>query len=250
MKRVNNSMKVFVLMATAMALTSACYKNKLAADQGQPQVKPVFHDYLSQDSLTRGSYTLIFTNYSPDFATDAGNKVKDRMIEAFFKVYPEEASIYNPKTATKVHFNIDPSYTGVAETGNAIVRVNPKWMLATPTDLDVVTHEVMHIVQAYKGSNPGWLVEGIADYARYTLGVDNATAGWSLPAYSADQNYTGSYRITARFLVWLDKHVKAGIVKSLDTACRDNTYSDQTWKTLTGKTVDELWTAYSNNPAF
>lgn len=242
-------MKVFMLMATTMVLTSACYKNKLAEDQDQPQVKPVFHDYLSQDSVTKGPYTLIFTNYSPDFATDAGNKVKDRMIDAFFKVYPEEASIYNPQTAKKVHFNIDPSYTGAAETANAITRFNPKLMLAIPTDVDVVTHEVMHIVQSYNGNNPAWLVEGIADYARYTLGVDNAAAGWYLPEYSADQNYTGSYKVTARFLAWLDKHVKAGIVKQLDAACRDNTYSEQTWKALTGKTVDELWTAYSNNSA-
>ncbi|MEO3403940.1 basic secretory protein-like protein [Mucilaginibacter sp. CAU 1740] len=249
MKRVNNSIKVFMLMATAIALTTACYKDKLADSQDEQQVKPVFHDYLSQDSITKGPYTLIFTNYSPDFATDAGNKIKQGMIDAFFKVYPEEASIYNPKTAVKVHFNIDPSYTHVAETGNAIVLVNPKWMLTNPEDLDVVTHEVMHIVQGYKGNNPGWLTEGIADYARYTLGVNNAAAGWQLPNYSADQSYTGSYGTTARFLVWLDKHVKAGIVKNLDAACRDNTYSDQAWKTLTGKTVDELWEAYSNNPA-
>ncbi|AYL93880.1 basic secretory protein-like protein [Mucilaginibacter celer] len=249
MKKMNNSLKVFMLMATAMALTTACYKDKLADSRDEPQVKPVFHDYLSQDSVTRGPYTLIFTNYSPDFETEEGKKIKERMIDAFFKVYPLEASIYNPKTTVKVHFNIDPSYTGVAEAGNGTVRVSPKWMLANPEDLDVVTHEVMHIVQDYKGGNPGWLTEGIADYARYTLGLNNAAANWHLPDYSADKDYTGSYGITARFLVWLDKHVKAGIVKGLDAACRDNTYSDQTWKTLTGKTVDELWEAYSKNPA-
>lgn len=247
MKIISKNIKFFILLTTAGVLIS-CSKKALSASDQQP-VKVVFHDYISQDSVTKNGYTLIFTNNSPDFATDAGNKVKDRMIDAFFKVYAQEAAIYNPKTATKVYFLMDPSYTGVAETGGAHVRYNPKWMLAAPTDLDVVTHEVMHIVQAYNGDNPGWLVEGIADFARYKFGVDNVGSGWSLPDYAAGQNYTDSYRITARFLVWLEKNVKPNLVKDLDAACRQGTYSDQTWKTQTGKTVDELWTAYTAEPS-
>lgn len=157
MKIIPKKIKYPILLMSAGILIS-CSKKKLNAQNAQP-VKVVFHDYISQDSVTKNGYTLIFTNNSPDFATDAGNNVKARMIDAFFKVYPAEAAIYNPKTLVKVYFLMDPSYTGVAETGGANVRFNPKWMLGTPTDLDVVTHEVMHIVQAYNGDNPGWLVE-------------------------------------------------------------------------------------------
>ena len=246
MKYLRNTIKCSLLILSAAASIS-CSKNA-ADEQGQQPVKVVFHDYISQDSITKNGYTLIFTNNSPDFATEAGNKVKARMIDAFFKVYPEEAAAYNPKTLKKVYFLIDPSYSGAAEAGGGHVRYSAKWMLNTPTDLDVVTHEVMHIVQGYTGNNPGWLVEGIADFARNKFGVDNATAGWSLATFNSDKDYTGSYRYTARFLVWLEKNVKPKLVKDLDTACRDNTYTAQTWKTLTGKTVDELWAAYTAEP--
>jgi hypothetical protein len=208
-------------------------------------VKNTSANYLSQDSIVRKGYTLIFSNNAPEFASPAGDAVKARMIEAFFKVYPQEAAVYNPKARAKVYFLIDSSYTGVAEAGDGHVRFSSKWMLKSPTDLDVVAHEVMHIVQDYNGDNPGWLVEGIADYARYKFGVDNEASGWTLPAYKSTQSYTNSYRITARFLVWLEKNVKPNLVKQLDTACRNNTYTAQTWKDLTGKTVDELWAAYS-----
>lgn len=217
--------------------------------RSQPSVQPIFQDQSIKDSIVRNGYTLIFTNNAADFASDAGNAVKAGMIEAFFKVYPQEAAIYNPNTLRKVYFLIDPNYTGVAEAGNGQVRFNSKWMLKAPTDMDVVTHEVMHIVQAYDGNNPGWLVEGIADFARYKFGVDNKASGWTLPVYSPNQSYTNSYRITARFLVWVETKVKKGTVKKLDSQMRDHSYTADTWKKLTGKTVDELWKDYSANPA-
>ena len=209
----------------------------------------VYKDYITRDTIVKENYTLIFTNNASEFNTDNGNKVKSRMIDAFFNVYPKQTARYNPKAASIVYFLIDPTYNGVAETSGSKVKYSSKWMLNIPTDIDVVTHEVMHIVQAYTGNIPGWLVEGIADYARYKYGVDNATAGWSLPNYSTGQNYTDAYRVTARFLVWLEKNVKADLVKDLDAACRDNTYSSITWKSITGKTVDELWLLYTANPA-
>jgi hypothetical protein len=237
----------YSLLILSAAVFGSCSKNA-ANEQDQQPEKVIFHDYISEDSVTKNGYTLIFTNNSPDFASEAGNKVKARMIDAFFNVYPREAAAYNPKTLTKVYFLIDPSYSGAAETDAGHVRYNPKWMLNTPTDLDVVTHEVMHIVQGYTGNNPGWLVEGIADFARNKFGVDNATAGWSLAVFNPDKNYTDSYQYTARFLVWLEKNVKPNLVKDLDAACRDNTYTAQIWEKLTGKTVDELWSAYAAEP--
>jgi hypothetical protein len=35
----------------------------------------------------------------------------------------------------------------------------------------------------------------------------------------------------------------------LDTALRDNTYNDDTWKKVSGKYVDELWREYAAKPA-
>jgi hypothetical protein len=145
---------------------------------------------------------------------------------------------------------IDTAYKGVAETDSGKVTISARWMHLHPEDIDVITHEVMHIVQDYGQSDaPGWLTEGIADYARYKFGVNNEAANWSLPAYKATQSYTNAYRVTARFLLWVEEKVKPGVVKEMDNQLRKHTYTDNSWKVLTGKTVDELWKAYSENPA-
>lgn len=204
-----------------------------------------YQRFISIDTIAKDGYTLIFIN--KDSAFDL--KVKQRMIDAFFTVYPKQTRRFNPGALQNVTFIIDTAYKGVAGTSNGIVRYNPKWFHDHPGDIDVVTHEVMHIVQAYPaGSGPGWLTEGIADYARYIYGVDNAGGGWSLTPFSSSHRYTNSYRITARFLVWLEKNISPRIVDDLDTAMRSKTYSQDTWKQLTGKTVDELWEAYSLRP--
>jgi hypothetical protein len=196
------------------------------------------------DSITKNGYTLIFVNKDEQFS----DEVKKEMIDAYFKVYPKQAKEYNPKTIKKVTFLIDPTYDGVAATADGLTRYNPQWFRKNPHDIDVVTHEVMHITQSYPGG-PGWVTEGIADYVRYTMGVANKEAGWTLPASSPTQHYDNSYRITARFFVWLTKNVRSSIVKDLDKSMRAGTYTDDIWKKLTSKNVDELWAMYSASSA-
>jgi hypothetical protein len=198
-------------------------------------------------TIKHGKYTLVFESKSPSFSKETSQT----LIDTYFKVYPKLVRTYNKKSARLVKFVIDPGYDGVAATSNARVVFNPTYMTAHPKDIDVVTHEVMHIVQAYGGRNgmPGWLSEGIADYVRSVYGVDNPGAGWTMPKYTEKQSYKNSYRITARFLVWLEANGQKGIVKKLDQAGRDKTYDNGAlWTKLTGKTIDELWKDYAQNP--
>lgn len=191
-------------------------------------------------------YKLTFINYDATFDT----LEQQRMVNTFFTVYPKLAKTYNPKTLKAVTMVIDTAYNGVAATADGKVTVSNKWMHKHPEDIDVVTHEVMHIVQDYGDSNgAGWLTEGIADYARFKFGVNNDAAKWSLTEPKPTQNYTDAYRVTARFLVWMEEKVKPGIVKELDSQMRKHTFTDDTWKQQTGRSVDELWKAYTQNPA-
>ncbi|WP_084163828.1 basic secretory protein-like protein [Olivibacter sitiensis] len=197
------------------------------------------------DTLKKGKYTLIFIDKSPDFNPE----LKQRLIETFFEVYPKEAKKYNPKTTRQVTFFVDPAYDGVAAAGGGLVRFNPQWFKKSPNDIDVVTHEVMHLVQSYpRGAGPGWITEGIADYVRYTMGVDNEGAGWSLTPFNEKQSYENAYRITARFFYWMEQQGQKNLVKKLDHAMRSKTYTDAFWKDETGKTVDEWWAQYAQNP--
>lgn len=223
-----------ILLLSSVQLRAQSDWNKLPMDE-----------MASRDTISKNGYTLVFLNQ--DSALD--QRVKQRLIDAFFTVYPEEAQAYNPHTSAKVIFFVDPAYKGVAATAGNIVRFNPAWFHKNPEDIDVVTHEVMHIVQAYHGgAGPGWLTEGIADYVRYKFGVNNKDADWTLTEYRAGQSYKNAYRITARFLVWLEEKKHPGIVKELDAAMRSHTYTPGIWQQLTGQTVDDLWNEYGESP--
>ena len=198
----------------------------------------------SQEVTKAGGYTISFE--SNDQTLDP--KLKKRLIHTFFEVYPKLAKAYNKNTDKNVRFFVDTSYDGVAATGGGRVTFSARYLQAHPEDIDVVTHEVMHIVQDYGHSNgPGWLTEGIADYARYKFGVDNQGAQWSLPEFQTTQKYTDSYRVTARFLAWIEKYTP-GTVKSLDASLRGHTFQNETWVKVTGKSLEDLWTEYLKNP--
>lgn len=209
------------------------------------QWNPDSVSYFTKDSIHKKGFDLVFINRDSSFS----NETKKRLIDAFFEVYPKEVKKYNKNSAKKVTFIIDPSYKGVAATSRAVVRFNPGWFVSHPEDIDVVTHEAMHVVQSYHfGNVPGWLTEGIADYVRYEFGVNNKAGNWTLPDYNPKQSYENSYRITARFLIWIQKHKNKKIVVELDKNMREGTYSDDLWKELTGNTLDELWREYGKNP--
>ena len=203
-------------------------------------------NYLTKDSITQKGYTLIYINKDKSFSPNVEQKLKD----TFFTVYPKLAKQYNKNTAKKVTFVIDPAYDGVAATSADRVVYNPKWFKAHPGDIDVVTHEVMHIVQAY-GNTPGpwWITEGIADYVRYKFGVDNAGANWSLPEVNEKQNFDNSYRVTARFFIWIVKTKNKKFIEKMDQKLRDHSYTKNAWVELTGKMPKELWAEYLLNPS-
>lgn len=204
-----------------------------------------FSKVRAQEVIKKKGYSLTFES---NFAA-LDPKLKKRLIETFFIVYPKLAKEYNPNTLKAVTFFVDTAYKGVAATSNGKVTYSSIWMVKHPEDIDVVTHEVMHIVQDYGRSvGPGWLTEGIADFARSKFGIDNAGAKWALPELKPEHTYKNSYRITARFFTWIEKKVKPGTIKAVDASLRDHTYTPDIWAKLTGKDLDGLWADYVKNP--
>lgn len=201
------------------------------------------------DTIIHGNYTLVF-----DIKDSLKTSTREQLVNLFFKVYPEEVKTFNPNAPKKVTWHIDDlgGKVGVAGTATDQTWFNPKWFQEHPEDIDCATHELMHIVQAYGARQdlPGWLTEGIADYVRYKFGVNNIRANWKLPEFDPNQSYSNGYRTTARFLVWLEQHKKdKSIVKDLNDAVREGTYSLKTWTKLTGESLDTLWKDYAGNPA-
>ncbi len=109
-----------------------------------------------------------------------------------------------------------------------------------------VVHEMVHIVQQYRRArgpnrNPGWMVEGVADYIRWFLYEPEELR----PRVDPSRNtYTDSYRITGAFLNYLVEHNDPKLVEKFNAAMREGRYSEDLWKEFTGKTVDDLWADY------
>lgn len=163
-------------------------------------------------------------------------------------VVPAITDFFNPAWTNRIRLVIDPGYTdGPAAAGDGVITVSAGYARTHPRDLDVVTHEVTHLVQAYSPGTYGdrwhW-VEGVADYARYRFGRDNAACGWSIARYERGSALTDGYRATARFLAWAVEAGGDGIVQDLDAALRKGTYGDEFWAARTGDDIAALWSRY------
>jgi hypothetical protein len=200
--------------------------------------------YYKADTTKKHGFTLIFINKDSLFNPVTSQRLKD----AFWKIYPKEVKRFNRNSLKTITILISDEYKGVAATLNGIVKIDQTWLTKNPEDIDVITHELMHVVQGYTYEIPDrWLTDGIADYARYTFGINNEKSGWTLTPYKAGQSYNNSYRIGARFLVWLEKYKRKDIVDRLNAALHKGTYKPSIWIELTGKSADDLWAEYSSN---
>jgi hypothetical protein len=135
---------------------------------------------------------------------------------------------------------------GVAYTSGRRITANSTW-LKSEIDREAIgslVHEAVHVVQQYhSGHNPGWLVEGTADYIRwfkYEPQSHGADIIWMRRLHHFTPQYDASYRITANFLNWVTEKYDANIVNQLNAAMRAGTYDDALWKQFTGKTAPEL----------
>jgi predicted alpha-1,2-mannosidase len=222
-------------------------KNEAIYQQIEKMIPKVDRTIFSKqiETIKKGNLSLIFIDTDTSFS----DAYKQKFIDLYFMQYPKLSAKYNNQVPKEIIFVIDKKYKGVAATERGVIRFNPEWFQKNPEDLDVITHELMHVIQNYTDENiPGWLTEGIADYVRYTDGVNNERAKWVLPELKPEHQWDNSYRITARFLFWLNIKYKDDLVKKLDAAAREGKYNEAIWKTLTGKKLNVLWEDYVLNP--
>jgi hypothetical protein len=138
---------------------------------------------------------------------------------------------------------------GVAGTAGTNVEVSAEWItsqLKRPEwnqAIGSIIHELVHVVQQYKPrGNPGWLVEGVADYLRWFH--YEPVAHRPKLRNPARAKYSDSYQTTAGFLEYAAKNHDHELVVKLNAAMRQGRYSPEIWKEYTGMTVQELWSNY------
>jgi hypothetical protein len=164
-------------------------------------------------------------------------------------------------------------YNGVAFAGGGRIEGSARYFKDRPDDVGAMVHETVHCVQDYRRArNPGWLVEGIADYVRFfryetqrarpareastigLLGAPGSDGGLltlanlaSAPVWGRPRplrpnlaRYDGSYRVTAAFLAFVTDRYDRDLVRKVNAAMRAGTYSDAVFQQLTKKTLKEL----------
>lgn len=150
---------------------------------------------------------------------------------------------FTPRADLKIVFK--GSMRAPAATSGGTISVNAPYVIQNPGDLGMMVHELVHAVQQYRrpprGSDMGWLTEGIADYIRfykYEPGADKSRID------PDKASYRDAYRTTAAFLNYLVlKHDKEIVVK-LNARMRAGTCTEATFKELLNVEVADLWNQF------
>jgi hypothetical protein len=156
------------------------------------------------------------------------------------KAYPmisEELKSDGFRPPSLVTMSLNDRYKGVAATGGTHITGSIKYFQNHLSDVGAMVHETVHVVQQYHSrNNPGWLVEGVADYVRFFM-FEPGKLG---PINPERAHYNGSYRVTAAFLAYLTEKYDKDTVPKLNRIMRAGQYQEDVFKQLTGKTVQEL----------
>jgi Peptidase of plants and bacteria len=184
-------------------------------------------------------------DYSAAPACEAFATKSKAIIEEWYPKLNEALFDKNhPLPRAVVHVKFEPM-KGVAHATGDGLHISEDWVTKkSPNDYGMVVHELTHIVQDYKGKGEGWLTEGIADYTRHKFFEKDIE---KLRINPDKDSYTRAYTIAAAFLFWLEQHKDREIVRKLNIASHDGTYSRELFKKYCGADVDALWREFADS---
>jgi hypothetical protein len=160
-----------------------------------------------------------------------------RVCERQYPMLCDELMSGGFKPLTVIRLTLRNNYNGVAAAGGGRITGSVKYFKANASDVGALVHETAHCVQMYRGrGNPGWLVEGVADYVRFF----KYEATKPKPLAPERAKFDGSYRTTAAFLAFVTDKYDPQIVRKLNAVMREGKYKPEVWKEFTGLTVEEL----------
>jgi hypothetical protein len=190
----------------------------------------------------------IDSSRAPDMKQWAETKLAPVLVDWYPKIV---AFLPSDGYAAPQHFKviIRPG-RGVADTAGTRVNAYVPWLQKETNgqSIGALVHEMVHVVQQYGQAqrnpgateNPGWLVEGMADYVRWYLYEPQSHGADISPNHVARVHYDDAYRPTANFLNWVSEKYDKKLVTELNAVLRQGKYEDTFWTQHTGKTVEQL----------
>ena len=241
-------MRKSAILAVCLVTSFCCLVRVLAAEAEKSAPKKADNIWTGKSVDARGIGVTVTFDYSeaPDqkeWAEKAG-KICAEWYPKIDKLL--ESPGFSPPKSVEIRFRKD--YHGLAYTAGNAITIQPDWIRQHPDDFGMAVHELTHVVQQYRyrrrGSTPGWLVEGIADYIRIVKYEPEARR----PRINPDRaKYTDAYKTTAMFLEWTEKKYDPKLVNKLNAALRAGSYKDSLWKDATGKSLDDCWSEFADS---
>ena len=160
-----------------------------------------------------------------------------RICERAYPMINEELQSEGFVPAQSITLTMKRDYDGVAFASGNRITGSVRFFKDHPDDVGAMVHETAHVVQNYRSrNNPGWLVEGVADYVRYFKFEPEKPRRLD----PARARYNGSYHTTASFLAFITNKYDRQAVLKLNQQMRQGTYTEAIFEKLTGKPLKEL----------
>ena len=263
MKKLSVLFAMILLSSAVLPAFSGCQKNDEGKDTEKLYVSAPFEDKGFSETEVAAASPESFDSQFLEFPSREQAKLRKSgftakaAISNFNTVYSTLSEMWNYGKINTVKYTINTEKSGVADTRGAgtntdLITVYSAYSdTASQSQIDCLTHELTHVAQegyntGYGGEdtddNGSWIVEGMTDYSRYVFG--EYPDGFALPAYSKSQSYTDSYRVTARFFVWIEENICPTFAEQMNDALRTERYASTLFDRITGYGLKELWAMY------
>ncbi|KAI9128434.1 hypothetical protein K1719_001427 [Acacia pycnantha] len=214
----------------------------------------VFSSLLVILAAIEGAKAIEYTVTNTALTTPGGGAFSDKVGAAYAKETMDSATQFiwtifqqnspaDRKNVQQVSLFVD-DMDGVAYTSNNEIHLSARYVGSYSGDVKkevtgVLYHEMIHVWQ-WNGNDQanGGLIEGIADYVRLKAGY--APSHWVKPGQG--NKWDQGYDVTAHFLDYCNS-LRNGFVAELNKEMR-TAYSDDHFKQILGKPVDQLWRDY------
>lgn len=165
----------------------------------------------------------------------------------FFNFYPKIVAMLEAPTEglpreLEIRFRNDMQPGVPGYVAGRTMTLSIPHILRNPDDVrGLFIHELTHIVQGYSGpgQRPGWLVEGIAEAARYALSPPDDPWRGAVDRIDPEKlDYRNAYRDTAWFLLWIRAQDNPRLIAKLNHALKEGSYTEESFAAISGKDPD------------
>lgn len=236
-----------LILALCASNVCACLAAELSADTSARSTLPPTNS-LSWSGVATNALGAIIADITVDSsATPDLTAWGKRAGELCAEWYPKIATLLASEgfvPPKHVHLIFHAKKEGVADTAGDTINIAANYVRHATNDFGMVIHELTHVVQSYgHGGNPGWLVEGVADYIRLTHYEPQARRPRIDPDHAS---YRDAYKTTAIFLEWAETTYDKQLVLKLNRAMRDGVFNLELFKTHTDHSIDDLWKQFTD----